>query len=260
MFIVQKLKAEEAKCRQQIGQIEDDIHMDHLKMETFQKKVERKTKEEKQIHLLRIRIGAMKEKVHKADSELKTVSSKMNDVKKRIAEIATRKALVEINLRTRQCEALEMSLMALDSEDMDTEQIELTSSEQIKALEDELKGMDDVLLVLREEEESFAEDLETAEGSYLGALQVLEALESELEELEYNMKGALQENFKERMDQLTKVSQERTRTYLQLENRLLKIMNLKEKAQKLYYQGTKWMDTSRTSSSGNSSMLAILPP
>lgn len=254
------MKAEEAKCRQKIGQIEEDIHMDHLKMETLQKKVEKKTKEEKEIHLLRTRIGVMKEKVHKADREQKTISSKKNEVKKKIAEIATRKALVEINLRTQQCEAIEMSLIALDSEDMDTDQIELTSGEQIKALEDELKGMDDVLLVLQEEEESFTEDLETAEGSYLGALQVLEALESELEELEFNMKGALQENFKERMDQLTKVSQERTRTYLQLENRLSKIMNLKEKAQKLYYQGARWIDTSRTSSCGHSSMLAILPP
>lgn len=199
-------------------------------MEQLQKMQRKQSKEmaeeEKKVHLLEIRVGAMKEKVERADEDLQAISSKKDDVQKKIAEIVCSKTLVEYNLRTQQCEALKMSLSALDSDEIDLDHQTEFGGEEIKKLEDELKQMDDDLSALKEEQEN----LETAQESHVGAVQVLEALVLELDQLKKRILKALEgeDNIREQMSQLTAMLEERAGTLKQLEDRLQKIKNLKE--------------------------------
>jgi len=120
----------------------------------------------------------MGERARIAEEEVEEISSKKMNVQKRIDEIERRRAMIEY-LRSQQCNPLEMSLSALNVED---DGVSMKSvEEKVKFVDDEMKLMDGQLNALKEEEKSLAQDLEYALESHFGVVQVLEALQSELD-------------------------------------------------------------------------------
>ena len=124
----------------------------------------------------------MKQKERIAEKEVKEISSKKMDVQKIIEDIVGRRALIEYDLRSEQCNLLEMSLSALDDEE-DHSGIMEPMEEKIKSLEDEISVIDRELFAMKEEEKNLAQDLDDAQNSQLGIVQVLESLKSELDGL-----------------------------------------------------------------------------
>ncbi len=103
----------------------------------------------------------MESKVRIADEELRNSSCKKNDATKKIQEITALKEKIENDLRAEEWRALELA-----------------------EKRNQLNKMEDELLPLREEEEYLTEEFRIAEGSFIGATQVLLALKSDLKELE----------------------------------------------------------------------------
>ena len=130
---------------------------------------------------LQSRIQVMQTKVITAQKELEEISSKKRGVFDKMKEIATKKMKIEYDLRTRQCEALELNIMSLDDEAVQNDV--MLAEYSVTCLEDEMKMFEDELNCLREHDLNLAEDIEEAEGSFIGANQVLQALMSELEDL-----------------------------------------------------------------------------
>ena len=110
---------------------------------------------------LRFRVEVMENKVRIADEELRHLSCKKNDATEKIQEITAQKEKMEKDVRAEECEPLELA----------------EKMNQLNKLEGEL-------LTLREEEENLYEELGIAEGSFIGANQVLLALQLDLKQLE----------------------------------------------------------------------------
>ena len=123
----------------------------------------------------------MQTKVITAQKELEEISSKKRGVFDKMKEIATKKMKIEYDLRTRQCEALELSIMSLDNEAGHNAVV--LAEYSVMCLEDEMKMFEDELQSLREQDTNLVEDVEEAESSFIGANQVLFALMSELDSL-----------------------------------------------------------------------------
>jgi len=124
----------------------------------------------------------MEERARIAEEEVKEISSKKMNVQKRIHEIERRRAMIEY-LRSQQCNnLLEMNLSApnveVDFDGIFTEPVE----EKVNCLENEMKVIDGQLGALKEEEKSLSQDLEFAQESHFGVVQVIEALQYELDE------------------------------------------------------------------------------
>jgi len=99
----------------------------------------------------------MEKKVRLADEELKQISSKRKSVMEKIQQITTQKVILEKDLLLKR---------------------ELTKKR------DQLNNFEGELLILQLEEKNLFEDLGDAEGTYVGATQVLLALQSDLERLD----------------------------------------------------------------------------
>jgi len=138
-----------------------------------------------EIQLLKIRLKAMEERARIAEEEVKEISSKKMNVQKRIDEIERRRAMIEY-LRSQQSNLLEMSLSALNAEvdygGIFTEPVD----EKVNCLETEMKVLYGQLGALKEEEKSLAKDLGYAQESHSGVVQVIEALQNELDEYLFN--------------------------------------------------------------------------
>ena len=120
----------------------------------------------------------MEERARIAEEEVKEISSKKMNVQKRIDEIEKRRTMVDY-LRLQHCNPLEMSLSALNVED---DGVSMKPVEQkVKFVDDEMKLIDGQLNALKEEEKNLAEDLEFAQESHFGVVQVIEAFQSELD-------------------------------------------------------------------------------
>ena len=122
--------------------------------------------------MLQTRLKIMEERARIAEEEMKEISSKKMDLQERIDEIERRRAMIEY-LRSHQCNPFEMNLSARNAE----EPVE----EQVNCLEDEMKVIDGQLNALIVEEKRLAQDLECAKDSHLGVVQVIEALQYELD-------------------------------------------------------------------------------
>jgi len=132
--------------------------------------------------LLQSRLKALKERARIIEEEVKDISSKQMDIQKRIIELAERKVPIEYDLRSEQCNLLELNLSLIESEDDNSGVIE-PAEEKIKKLEEEMNTIDTELGTLKDEEKSLAQDLINAQGSHIGVVQVLEALQLELDGL-----------------------------------------------------------------------------
>ena len=125
----------------------------------------------------------MEERERIADEEVKDITSKKMNVLKRIQEIAGRREMIEYNLRTQQCKILEMGLSALDAEKEPSEMLMKPLEEKVKYLEGAIDVLNTEIGALKEEEKSLAQDVEVAESSHFGTVQVLGALQLELDGL-----------------------------------------------------------------------------
>ena len=81
-------------------------------------------------------------------------------------------------LRLQHCNPLEESLSELIAEEGDL--FMKPVGEKVNGLEDEINLIDSQLNSLKEEEKSLAQELEYAQESHFGVVQVIEALQSEL--------------------------------------------------------------------------------
>ena len=119
----------------------------------------------------------MEERGRIAEEEVKEISSKKVDVQKKIDEIEGRRALIEYNLRTQQCNLLAMGLSALEAEEEPSEMLMKPLEEKVKYLEGAMDVLDIEIGALKEEEKSLAQDVEEAQSSHFGIVQVLNALQ-----------------------------------------------------------------------------------
>jgi len=125
----------------------------------------------------------MEERARIADEEVKFTTSKKMSVQKRIQEIAGRREMIEHNLRTQQCNLLEMGISALDAEKEISEMLMKPLEEKVKYFEGAMDVLDIEIGALKEEEKSLAQDVEEAQSSHFGIVQVLDALQFELDGL-----------------------------------------------------------------------------
>ena len=126
----------------------------------------------------------MEERAHIAKEEVTQILSRKMDLQKKINEMRGSRVLIEYDLRLEQCSLLEMSISALD-EGEDHNALTEPVDEKVKSLQEKMDVIDGQLEVLKGEEDSLAQDLDYAYDSHLGAVQVIEALQSELDGLYY---------------------------------------------------------------------------
>lgn len=129
----------------------------------------------------------MEEKARIADEELKKVLCDKDIWKKKIIQKAREKLEAEIDLRTNQCKAIELklSLHDVDCDEIEEKKNCLSSVEEtIKTLEGIVAGMGIELQAIGKEEADLSEEVEDAERSYFGIMQVLDTLKSELKGLQ----------------------------------------------------------------------------
>jgi len=183
--------AEQLPTNEEVDQIEGNklqivLHFDILSKLAFKLENEGKREEDGKIQLLQIRIKNTEERARIADEEVKEISSKKTDLQKKIVEIEGRRALIECNLQIEQCNLLEIRLSALKTKEEPSEILMQSSEEEVECLEDEMKVIDGELGALKEEEKSLDQNLENSRGSHFEVVQVLEALQSELDGLLVN--------------------------------------------------------------------------
>ena len=90
--------------------------------------------------------------------------------------------MIEYDLRSEQCNLIEMRLLALESNEADESLSGIESIEKkVDSFESEIVEIDNELRILNEKEKELDEDLKQAEESHIGVIQVVEALQSELD-------------------------------------------------------------------------------
>ncbi len=125
----------------------------------------------------------MEEGARIAEEEVKDITSKNMNVQKRIQEIAARREMIEHNLRTQQCKLLEMGISALDADEEPSEMLTKPLEGKINYLEGAMDALYIEIRALKEEEKSLDQDVEEAQSSHFGIVQVLDSLQFELDGL-----------------------------------------------------------------------------
>ncbi len=134
---------------------------------------------EKEIKMMLSKIAFMVEKARIVDHEVKKIKLKKNDCRSKISETTRKKTQVEIDLRIQQCEVLEFKISLMDfSEGYEDD---LASVEGlILKLECDVEELNFKLKALRKDEADLSEGLEDMERSYCGIMEVVNALQLEL--------------------------------------------------------------------------------
>jgi len=131
------------------------------------------------IQSLRSRIMIMEESARTIGEQMTEILSKKTDFQKKINEMADSRVLIECDLRLERGCLLELIIDATEDHRGMLEPVE----DKVKSLEKKLDLMDVKLDVLKQEEARLAQELKHAQNSHFGAVQVLEALQSELDVL-----------------------------------------------------------------------------
>ena len=131
------------------------------------------------IQSLRSRIMIMEESARTIGKQMTEILSKKTDLQKKINEMADSRVLIECDLRLERGCLLELIIDATEDHRGMLEPVE----DKVKSLEKKLDLMDVKLDVLKQEEARLAQELKHAQNSHFGAVQVLEALQSELDVL-----------------------------------------------------------------------------
>jgi len=118
------------------------------------------------------------ERARIAEEEVTRFLSKKTDLQNKITEMAGRRLIIEYALRLERSSLLEMIIS-------DQRGLVEPVEEKVEILEKKLDAMDVKLDAVKQEEVSLRQKLEYAQGSRFEVVQVLEALQSELEALYY---------------------------------------------------------------------------
>ncbi len=252
------LKGDGFKVRKEIVRLEAAIQSDHRYLEELKKKMESRfvPRLDENIQLLVDQLEANKSKAQIAEQELQNLSCQKEEVRKLIKETMKRKMKAEFTLRSMQCETLELNLNVLESieTEMDLDEIAQASERSnFKDLEDDVKGIENELAALIDNEKKIIKDLKNAEESCNRVHQLMSMLQSKLD----GIKSA-QRNEEERMDRLMDSSIVKICKYHELECRLLKSTLIKKRNQVNQKQGN-WLDLLRKEFSDNDYDDKVLP-
>ena len=138
--------------------------------------------EDGKIQSLQDRIIVMQEKARIAEEEVKQVLSKRTNVEKGISEETGRRLAIELDLRLEERNLLEMRIFAHDAEEDYTGLME-TVERKVGSLKKKMDAVDGQLISLKGEKKSLDYDLEWSRASHFGVVQVIEALDLELDGL-----------------------------------------------------------------------------
>lgn len=146
--------------------------------------VQKKTisKVEKEISAMLSLLGFMKKKARLDDDNLKKFKLNKESCRKKIKETISKKRQAEIDLRSKQCEAIELKLSMLDDcqQTKDNNKNLASMEELIQKLESAVEGMDLELKTFRNEEADLSKEVEDVERSFCGIVRVLDVLKPEL--------------------------------------------------------------------------------
>lgn len=202
-----------------------------LRIEVDQKS-ELGSEPEGKIQGVRSRIEAMKRKVLIAEKNLQEISSQKEELGRSMKETKNRKMNAEFALRSQQCKALERSLTEPGLQQLKERSNEAAvTKEKIHLLEVEVNSITNQLRMLQGEEETLAADFEEGEGSLIGASQVLQALELDLEEF-LDWKISAPDGSQDRLNKLTLSTQVKIQNHFQDQSRLLKfaLVNVRDRS------------------------------
>ena len=173
-------------------------------------------KREEQMKSMRIRVELAKENVKKTEKRLKDVQLQKNGNEKQKREVAKKRMKTEFDLRTEQCKALELDLIAFDAVEEDPLENRVAAEKIVEILENQLGEILEELGDREEEGKTLSEDLREAEACYLEACQSLSIPQAELEALESGW-NADADSLKQMVDS----SKEKLEVYYQSEKQLL---------------------------------------
>ena len=115
-----------------------------------------------------------------ANAALKKIKLNMDVCRKNFNQFIINRHKAEIDLKTKQCEALDIQISLLYCQSSASELKENLKSveESIEKCKDVLKEMDFKLRILKQERAYLSEDLEEVEKSHIKMMLTLEALKS----------------------------------------------------------------------------------
>ena len=184
---------EELKSKQEIRLLRCAI--ENIRQEVKQQQ-DCQGEKKRSIQHVQIQIEKQKEEIIAIDEKLAEFLSKKIRVKREIKEIWTRKLNTELDLRTLECQDLQLRIAALKDEDdnnsekSDQSSDDTTRRERIEFLVNELVNMENELRILKREEEVLLHTIEDGRRSAVEAEGNLHALQAQLEELVTEFNGS----------------------------------------------------------------------
>ena len=168
-------------------------------------------------------------------SNLSTENKRLETIRSNIRDTNRRKLQFELQLRALQLQDLHSKKHLYESND-DIVVIEL-NDEAIKSLKSRIKGMKNELNILREEERVLAIDVELWNQSLHVVVevpdQVQQGIQSEIEELEREIKASLQDETEDAFNRLIISTEEKISDLFELKNSLFDIMFMKKSFQRM---------------------------
>jgi len=171
---------------------------------------------EEQMQSVRARFETAEENVETTEKRLKDIQLRMNENEKQKREVTKKRMKTEFDLRTAQCKALELDLIAFDAVDEDPLENRVAAEKIVETLENQLGEILKELGDLEEKGKTLSEDLREAEACNLEACQSLSIPQAELEALESGW-NADADSLKQMIDS----SKEKLEVYYQSEKQLL---------------------------------------
>jgi len=198
------------------------------------KQREMRLEKEKQLELLTRSLALIRINNQKL-SDLSLEVKKLEFLRSFIRDTNRKKLETELELRALQLKDLKSKKHFYESED-ELVMIE-SNDEAIESLNNYVKGMENELNILRERERILARDVELLYQSLHVVVevpdQVLQRHQSEIEEVEREIRKSLQEETEDGFNQLIISTEEKIRNLFELKNNLLDIMFMKKSIQKM---------------------------
>ena len=168
-------------------------------------------------------------------SNLSTENKRLETMRSNIRDTNRRKLQFELQLRALQLKDLKSKKHLCESND-DIVVIEL-NDEAIESLKSRIKGMKNELNILREEERVLTRDVELWNQSLQVVVevpeQVRQGIQSEIEELESEIKASLRDKTEDEFNQLIISTEEKIINLFELKNSLFDIMFIKRAFEEL---------------------------
>lgn len=156
--------------------------------ETFVKLEEicKKGRGQESLEELRKKLEQVEEVIRQSVAETERLKEKKKELEDRTASLSSRKMQKELAYRTLQCDALKIQISAARAEGLERtswDQILAQSQEELRKSEAALSLLDDELSAAAAEEEQLNRRISEAEESRLGAGQLVDIIQQELQSL-----------------------------------------------------------------------------